>query len=481
MKTKIFIIAFVALFPVVAFAQWPVWPKGASVADKYTASGYGDANALATAAGIKNVVIDEVLPIYTDVEFLGPVEFIGDGKLDLRTGATATLQAGSVIAPKNKQIFIDNGGDVRMPGAHIYSAWFGVFGDGTTEAGEPINWMAQSLRGESSANITWGTWGMIEFLDGTFVVNPDDHLMFLPDSGRTLWILGQGRSTKFRNDDFCSYGGVFGDFYEAGGNSAQGHVIFSDFEISETHQGDTDGTGGNNAFGIVFSQCTIERVYIRNAGNRAIAFEGHDLPYSGTGNGFQTIIIRDVVSENSWKNALSINRPDTARMLQVYVENFYVDGYSLITASNTSQNASGINVIGRAGYGTDRNTGFSLYLKDFTLKNGYACAIELNGMSSKNKVFLKDGRIENNDATYGTVPAAVDIVSAPEGVVDIGALQIQRLIQIRFMGLTFSAQQGIRSTIAESVTTRQAKFTNPFQVGGRGRGFQIATFAGVLF
>lgn len=361
------------------------------------------------------VVVDGSVTIPDGVFFL----LTSDSTINVPDAAdTLWLPPNSIIANPERHVFYGSG-QIRMPGSHIHAKWFGATGDGVTEDHIAIQWAADALRGEGSANVSLGSWGTLEFPEGKFIVNPTNHLTFLPDSGRTLYIIGQGEGTVITNRDFAAYGDLFGDAIVTGNAHQQGHVWFRDFVIDSTHRGDSDGTGGVNGFGIVRSESTIENVIIKWAGNRAIAYEGEETSYTYPGNGFRNVTIKNVIIENAWKNAVSINKHNFTNIQFVRIDGLYIDGFSRIVPDSAGQGngfaSSGINILARdAAY----NPGHDFYLNNINIKNGYAASLEINGLLENNDFILTNSIFENTNVDSATTPAAVLITNAVGGFVN---------------------------------------------------------------
>lgn len=421
-------------------------------------STYATFNAAVTAASSGYLILDDSVLTTTNKDLTGIlVMFTDAGMLNVQSGDTITFGANSILADYNQKIFHDGGGEVRMAGSHIHAKWFGVVGDGATEDHTAIQWAADALRGEDNANITRGTWGTLEFPKGKFIVNPTNHLEFLPDSARTLHIVGQGDGTIFTNRDFAAYGDLFGDTYVAAGKPVQGEVRFAYFRIDSTHQGDSDGTGGVNAFGIVMSDAIIEHVKINRAGNRAIAFEGYDDGYTGTGNGFGNVTLRNLEITNSWKNAISINKHDSARIEYVNLEKIFIDGWSMAVVDSPGQaantNATGLNLLARQTTGD--NPGHTFSITDLIMKNGNATAVELNGLNSDNQFYGKNWTLTDINVDSATTPAAVLITEAWGGYID--GLTIRNTVGgPAWRDRTGNGSWHITNAIIDTTTTGQA-------------------------
>lgn len=420
------------LLSVQAFAQRKVqWRDlGATVKDRINSKGvflstYGDLSSAVDAATAGYLIIDDsvLTTVNKDLSSIH-VWFTAAGMLNVQSGDTITFGPGSIIADPDQKIFHDGGGEVRMPGAHIYGNWFGMVADGSTNNATTFQWAVHALRGDGNSEqvIPVGGWGTLELGAGKYVVNPTTNISIRPDSAKTIWLKGQGDQTKITQRS-GTYGDLLVDYTEAQNARPQGTLRFTDFVIDSTTQGLADGSSGSNCFGIVLSHTIIERLKIYRAGNRAIAFEGYDDGYVGGANGFGNVTIKDVEIWNSWKNAISVNKHDSARISYVRLENILIDGYSMIVPDSGGQGtgfaSQGINILARQTTGD--NPGHKFFLNNITIRNGYSNALEFNGLygsEGENDIFIKNLTIENCNVDSATTPAAVLITNARGGFVD---------------------------------------------------------------
>lgn len=326
----------------------------------------------------------------------------------------------SFIADPESHIFYGSG-KVRTPGSTLHVKNFGAKGDGVTEDAPAIQACADALRGEYTGYENYGSWGSVIFPEGTFIVNPTLSLIFAPDSSKAVYVYGAGEGTHFANQDFTGYGGLFGDFYETGDARPMGDLYYRYFVVDSTHQGDADGTGGNNTFGTVLASNTyIEYVKIHKSGNRAIAFEGYGDGYAGTANGFGNVYLRHLEITDSWKNAISINKHDTSRIKQVVLEHIFIRDWSRIVPGLAGQGtgfaSTGINILARQTTGD--NPGHDFYLNNITMEGGYSNAIEFNGLDSTNNITMNHIYVNGTNVDSATTPAGVLITNAYGGTVN---------------------------------------------------------------
>lgn len=400
---------FLVLLSVQAFAQRKVqWRDlGATVKDRINSKGvflstWGSLSAAVDAATAGYLIIDDsvLTTVNKDLSSI-TVLFTEAGMLNVQTGDTITFSDGNILAAKDQKIFHDGGGEVRMPGAHVYAKWFGAAGDGTTEDASTVQWGLDALRAGSDAYTQLGTYGVFEFNPGTYELNPEHRIFCIPDSGRTLWIKGSGLQSRIHNTDFADYGDLIADHGIYGDALPGGTLRVSDLWFTGTHRGDADGTGGVNTITGSISNIIIERVRIDSSGNRAIAFEGYSSPLPG----WKDVVIRDVEINYSWKNAISFNKHDDTEVNSITMDNVNIDGFSEITNdSSTSQVAAGVQVLYNA---TSTNPGHSFYMNNCKIINGYSNALVFNGALYKNDVRVENTTIRDNDLQYSSGGAAL--------------------------------------------------------------------------
>lgn len=385
----------------------------------------------------------------------------GDSSINVPDAAdTLKAPAGALLTQRGRVQFYGSG-QIRTAGSHLYAENFGVVADGSTNNATKLQWASDALMATYDArNTKSGRYGTLELPEGKIIVNPTTNITFLPDSGHTMYIIGQGDGTVITQRS-GTYGDLFVDYIEAGNSTPQGTVHFSYFTIDSTTQGLANGTSGSNAFGIVLSHSIIEHIKIYRAGNRAIAYEGYDVGYAGTAQGFGNVTIRDVEIHNAWKNAISVNKHDYTRIQFVRIEDVLIDGFSEIVPDSGGQGtgfaSQGINLLARA---EAYNPGHDFFLTRVIVRNGHSNALDVNGLTPDNLLYITDCSFESNNVDSATTPAAVLITSAYGGTVN--GLRIHETVggpawrDRTGSSLTGSGKWNITNMIIDSTTTGTA-------------------------